>query len=410
MFVSLFVCGCGAVTLQTELNSAGQVRCTLDISLSGLTNPQRKNLYELLVKYSDSLYNAYEENLITLYGNVYNYEELNLDTPQKQFNYVITQNTKFLTSDNFEIEPKKNWATPNDFSSYENFSIQMSFASIYGYIMFFCPKTFTYDLSSNAVVIDRDVYTSLSDTPVSVLDYETVEKTFTVTYLETCAPFYYNLQEPYLVEDIQISSKVEKYSASEKLVDVVCDLLGVDSKDAEYIFGFSTPYERLHADGTKNDDGTYVWNFGNNISGTVQLWRTIANQAPWYIISLACGILTFVIGGIVCVVVKRKKTKKGMTALQNIQQFVKINDVNADEDQNIFQNNKDISKNNEEINFSVENNKNDDEDVEKNEILQENWGNGELHDEVQKALGEKEKKLTNKRTRTTKKSKKIEKE
>jgi hypothetical protein len=42
--------------------------------------------------------------------------------------------------------------------------------------------------------------------------------------------------------------------------------------------------------------------------------------------------------------------------------------------------------------------------------LQENWGNGELHDEVQKALGEKEKKLTNKRTRTTKKSKKIEKE
>lgn len=410
VLVSLVACGCGAVTLVTELSSAGQVRCTLSVSLSGLNNPQRKSLYELLVKYSDSLNDAYKENLVALYGNIYDYAEKNLDTLDKQFQFVKTQDTRFLTSDDFEIEPKKNWAMANNFSSYDRFSIQMSFASVYGYIMFFCPKAFTYDEARNAVVIDRDFYTSLSDTPVSVTDYEVIEKTFTVTYLETCAPFYYNLQEPYLVKNITISADSKSYTQGTPLVETVCDLLGVSSDEAHYLFGFSTPYKRLHANTSKNDMGIYVWDFGNNLSGTIQLWRKTANQAIWYVISLACGILVFAVGGTICAVIKRNKTKKGMNALQNIQHFVTTTD-NLDKDTT----QKDtLSQNDKKVNISTIDDKNSPENhtiVEKTKtIVQENESYGELHDEVQKALGEKEDKMTKKKTRKIKKSKKNEKE
>lgn len=406
VIVSLVACGCGAVTLVTELSSAGQVRCTLSVSLSGLNNPQRRSLYELLVKYSDSLNEAYKENLVALYGNIYDYAEKNLDTLDKQFQFVKTQDTRFLTSDDFEIEPKKNWAIANDFSTYDYFSIQMSFASVYGYIMFFCPNAFTYDEVSGAVVIDRDFYTSLSDTPVSVTDYEVIEETFTVTYLETCAPFYYNLQEPYLVKNITISADSKSYTQGTTIVEAACDLLGVGEEDAHYLFGFSTPYKRLHANTDKNEMGIYVWDFGNNISGTIQLWRKTANQAIWYIISLACGIVVFAVGSTICAVVKRNKTKRGMNALQNIQQFVAANDnldENTPQNDNLSQFDKkiDISTIDDKKNTIVEKSKT---------IVQENINYSGLHDEVQKALGEKEEKMTKKKSVRNKKSKKNEKE
>ena len=107
VLVSVVACGCGAVTLVTELSSAGQVRCTLSVSLSGLNNPQRRNLYELLVKYGGSLNDAYKENLVALYGNIYDYAEKNLDTLDKQFQYVKTQDTRFLTSDDLKLSQRK---------------------------------------------------------------------------------------------------------------------------------------------------------------------------------------------------------------------------------------------------------------------------------------------------------------
>ncbi len=316
-FVCLFASGCGTTTLKTEINPNGEVRCTLTVSLDGLEGTQRKNLYELFDKYGKSLNKAYKTNLATLYGNIYNYAELNLDDIEKQQKYVKLQNPKFLTDDNFTIEPKeKTW--DNDFSSYDSFSIQMSYASIYAYVMFFCPKALEYDANQNDIVINKQVYTSLVDTPINVLNYEKQNSTFWTAYIETCAPFYYNQKEPYLVDDIAFSNG-ESYSSGTKLVDVACDLLGVSKEQANLMFNFSTPYRRLHTDGTQKEDGTYEWQLGSNISGNIKMWRFIANQTMWYLFALLAGIVVLCVGGIICAVVKYTRTQKGMNALKNIQ-------------------------------------------------------------------------------------------
>lgn len=316
--VCLFASGCGTTTLKTEINPNGEVRCTLVVSLDGLNNDQRNDLYELFVKYGESLNNAYKTKLATLYGNIYNYAELNLDTIEKQQKYVKLQNPKFLTDDKFTIEPAKQWALNNDFSSYDSFSIQMSYASIYAYVMFFCPKALEYDANQKDIVINKQVYTSLVDTPINVLNYEKQNSTFWTAYIETCAPFYYNQKEPYLVEDIAFSNG-ESYSSGTKLVDVACDLLGVSKEQANLMFNFSTPYRRLHTDGTQKEDGTYEWQLGSNISGNIKMWRFIANQTMWYLFALLAGIVVLCVGGIICAVVKYTRTQKGMNALKNIQ-------------------------------------------------------------------------------------------
>lgn len=314
--VCLFASGCGTTTLKTEINPNGEVRCTLTVSLDGLEGTQRKNLYVLFDEYGKSLNNAYKNNLATLYGNIYNYAERHLDDIEEQQKYVKLQNPKFLTDDGFTIEPReKTW--DNDFSSYDNFSIQMSYASIYAYVMFFCPKALEYDANQNDIVINKQVYTSLVDTPINVLNYEKQNSTFWTAYIETCAPFYYNQQEPYLVDDITVSNK--SYSSGTKLVDVVCDLLGVSKEQANLMFNFSTPYRRLHTDGTQKEDGTYEWQLGSNISGKIKMWRFTANQTMWYLFALLAGIVVLCVGGIICAVVKYTRTQKGMNALKNIQ-------------------------------------------------------------------------------------------
>lgn len=416
VLVSVVACGCGAVGLTTELSSSGQVRATLAVTLDGLDNVQRRNLYELLVKYSASLNESYKENLVALFANLYDYDQLNLDTVDKQFQWIKTHDTRFLTSDNFEIEPKKNWSIATDFSSFDTFSIQLSFASVYGYIMFFCPKAFVFNAERNAVVVNSDVYMSLADTPVSVLDYEKIENTFTTTYLETCAPFLYNLQEPYLTKPLSLASNSKNYSTGTPLVDVACNLLGVNAEDAQYYFGFSTPYKRLHTDGVKNDSGVYVWSFGNNISGTIKLWRKTANQAMWYVVCLSCGMLVFIVGGVTCAIVKRKKTKKGMAALANIQQMV-MTSSSGDEtlatDKTETTHGENMSQNETDFVGSMSQNKdclwtNDNSNGDPKNINVLGKDAGELHEEVQKSLKDKEEKLKNKKS--SKKSKKIEKE
>ena len=354
VFVCLFACGCGATTLTTELSSNGQIRCTLTVSLDGLDNTQRKNLYELFVKYGDSLNEAYKTNLATLYGNIYNYSELNRNTIEDQQKYVKLQNPKYITDDKFTIEPVKQWALDNDFSSYDTFSIQMSYASIYSYVLFFCPNAFEYNSAQNDIVINKQVYSSLVDTPINVTNYSKQESAFWTAYIETCAPFYYNLQQPYLVSELVFSNGTV-YHAQTNLVDVACDLLGVNKEQANYMFNFSTPYKRLHTDGTQKADGTYEWQLGSNISGRIRMWRISANQSAWYLFALLAGIIVLCIGGGVCAVVKYVRTQKGMTALKNIQSLENPNQKTPNQTSNPVNPAQNIQNNPNAVNKSTQN-------------------------------------------------------
>ena len=89
------------------------------------------------------------------------------------------------------------------------------------------------------------------------------------------------------------------------------------------VFNFSTPYKRVHSDGVTNktEKGyTHSWTIGQ-VDTSINLWRSYANYAPWYILAGVGGVLFVVIGAIVIAIINNKKKKQGMKALKKIANF-----------------------------------------------------------------------------------------
>ena len=179
--------------------------------------------------------------------------------------------------------------------------------------MYFYPSAFVYEVETNSVVISSD-YRSMIDVPMGG-EFKEDESLFITKYIQSCIPFYYNGNEPAFFENT-----ANGIMAGTTLVSVLADRTGLTEEQANLMFNFTTPYKRVHSDGTvtlTSNGYTHSWKL-NNLNDKITLWRSYANYVPWYVLAGVIGILTFVIGAIVVAIVKNIKKKQGMKALKKI--------------------------------------------------------------------------------------------
>lgn len=326
--ISFTMFGCASINLdviyaQKQDNYGNQYNVvTANMNIKLETTTYWASIHSLTKEYFNQLNNAYINNIVSLYSNVYDFDALDTsedksmyDEIQEKYNYILSKNlNKYLIiyeNEEDKEEFKANYET-------KTINIKKEFISIYGYIMYFYPSAFEYNIDKNAVVIS-DSYKSLIDIPIGG-GFEQEENLFTIRSIQYCTPFYYNGQEPtFLENDVLVG-----VTAGQKLTDVLSDRTNMSEEDiTSLIFNFSTPYKRVHSDGTvsQTENGyTHTWTLGN-IGSTVSVWRTYANSPAWYVIAGGIGILMVVIGFIVVKIVNDNKKKKGMKALKQIDQF-----------------------------------------------------------------------------------------
>ena len=323
--ISFTMFGCASVNLDViyaqkqDVNGNPLNVVTASMSIAIDKSISMGIIQPIVTEYFKQLNEQYEKNIVDCYSQVY--PEVNLmyseHQIQEKFKYMMTTKPlgRFLINDNNESGIKVD-------SSKGTINIKREFVSIYGYIMYFYPSAFEYNADKNAVVIS-DNYKSLIDIPIGG-GFEQEEKLFTIRSIQYCTPFYYNGKEPYFFKKVNMLGS--EYEAETTVMSVLSAKTGKKEADLEKLgFSFSTPYKRVHSDGTvsQTKNGyTHSWTLGN-IGSTVSVWRTYANSPAWYVIAGCVGILMVVIGFIVVKVVNDAKKKRGMKALKQLDQLAR---------------------------------------------------------------------------------------
>lgn len=321
VFVGIFAVGCSQVTLSTTIRSDGAITCLLKMDIKDVNN--QSGVRNLIQGYYNQLENAYKDNLIDLYSNVYSSQSFNFDEMSKEdkYSFVVNKNSKFYIDD---ITNLSSTIT----SANGIIVVQKYFSSIYAYLMYFNPQAFCYDVETESVKLTKE-YSSLVDVPINST-MQTEENLFFTKYLQKCKPFSYNNNEPELLADLVISGTT--YHKGDTLVEVLCDLTGATEEQTKLYFNFSTPYRRLHSDGTitmSSYSYTHSWEL-TSVNDEVSVWRNYAKPGFWYIIGLLATILGFVVALAVIILTKNKKKKIGLEALVKITQL-----TNSREDKDV---------------------------------------------------------------------------
>ncbi|MBQ9792974.1 MAG: hypothetical protein IJW32_04460 [Clostridia bacterium] len=328
--ISFTMFGCASVNLdviyaQKQDNYGNQYNIvTANMNIKLETSTHWTSIHSLTKEYFNQLNNAYVNNIVSLYSQVYDFEKLDTsedksmyDETQEKYDYILSKTlNRYLVI--YENEEDKE-EFKADLKT-KTINIKKEFISIYGYIMYFYPSAFEYNADKNTVVIS-DSYKSLIDIPIGG-GFEQEENLFTIRSIQYCTPFYYNGQEPtFLEDDASVGVTV-----GQKLIEVLSNKTGMSEENlTSLVFNFSTPYKRVHSDGTvsQTKNGyTHSWTLGN-IGSTVSVWRTYANSPAWYVIAGGVGILMVVIGFIVVKIINDSKKKKGMKALKQLDQLVR---------------------------------------------------------------------------------------
>lgn len=316
LFLCLTTFGCANVNLNTRINSSGVIETKINIKMTNTGNASESTVYSIVREYFKQLEKQYVVNLVNLYTNVYNFDELD-DTQDKtkyddlyeKFDYIYKENiNKFLISksENFSDEFKHDPIN-------KTIVITKQFGSIYAYLMYFYPSAFVYDANINNVVISND-YRSMVDVPMGG-DFKENDSLFITKYVQSCTPFYYNGSEPVFFENTTTG-----IVAGQTLISVLSEETNLSENEVALMFNFTTPYKRVHSDGTvtlTSNGYTHSWKL-NSLGDNITIWRSYANYVPWYVLAGVIGILTFVIGAIVVAIVKNIKKKQGMKALKKI--------------------------------------------------------------------------------------------
>ena len=330
--------GCSPITLETTQTSSGAIVSTLTLDFSDITVNKTSKMsaaQSISNKYVEQMTAAYEDRMIELFDNKYHSADLGITSVHDKMAYIQARNPKYAEEVNV-IGPTSSTGgyEPLVQPTQNTITIEAKFYSIYAYIMYFYPNAFMWSEEKQAVVINNEVYNSLTDIPVSSVSLEKDEKLFFVTWTQICAPFTYNGEEPKLLSSIRVNAK--DYAAGTTIVAVACDAMSLSADEAEYLFNFVTAYKRVWSDGNVSiSDGKFVhsWNFGSNIMGQVSLSRKYANYATWYIAGLILGLATIGIGSLVVVLVRASRRKRGMEAMQNIADLISTRSTTQDSTQ-----------------------------------------------------------------------------
>lgn len=323
----LFVCvmsfGCSTVSMHTTLKSNGAIVASIDIDLSKMSTDRRK-VYQVAKEYYHQLDKAYEDNMLTLFSQVYSGVDafVNDNSTASKLSYIVARNSNYLVSDTTQIP------TDDNLGECKFIYLEKTFASIYAYLFYFYPNAFEYNAELNKVKVKAD-YHSLVDIPFNST-CEEQNSLFYDTIIQTCNPFYYNGKEPEFLYGKTIigSGVVLNVAPGDKLVDKLAEALGYSNRaDAEgnvdLEFNFSTPYKRVYSDGvfSQTHEGyTHTWQL-ENINSPIKLWRNYANQLPWYILAGGAVIIGTAVAFVVVWFIQKVKRNKGMKALKKITEF-----------------------------------------------------------------------------------------
>ena len=333
VFVGFSLCGCAQVDYNVILRKSENqlyVDVVVNIDLTDLTESYRDEVYRGLRIYYRQLDKKYEETLVDYFSNVYDFDSMAItdgegnESPYSEkdkFDYIIRERPNFNIG-----KPRKDSAEDVEIvtAPYKKLRIEKRFLSVYAFIMYFNPtKAFVYDEEKNDVVIS-DSYKSLVDIPVAG-QFSEEDGLIVNRYVQTCSPFYYDMEEPKFLESSNVYHTIE----GETLIEYFERNTHMSREDVELIFNFSTPYRRLHSDGTmtKTANGyTHTWTLGS-IDSTVKMWRNYANYPFWYVFAGVVGITVLVVGLVVIGITNSKKKKIGMEALQKIHDIAQNNDT-----------------------------------------------------------------------------------
>ncbi len=317
----LFFFACSPVKMSTTQYASGEILIEVEFDISTLSgtgiNSQKQKAYELVTAYHNQIVSEYKKKLVSLFDNIYkdnaSWQAMGQDS---KFAFIISAYPRFLSCDKDSNKFVGGAITPNATQSVAEattIKVEIAFKSIYAYLAFFCPSAYKYDTETNNIIVDKDFYSTLIDTPIMVLDNSTENSFFATKMVETCSPFFYNKEEPKLL------AQYKTYSAGTSIVDVAKSELGLSDEVAKYAFSFTTPYSRLHSNGeiSRTENGyTHTWEWENDIGGQIKVFRNYANQVVYYGIALIVG------GGLMAVaiilsVVNNKKNKKPI--LENVE-------------------------------------------------------------------------------------------
>lgn len=316
LFVCIMSFGCSTVTAHTTLKSNGAIVASFDIDLSEMPTDRRK-VYQVVKEYYHQLDKAYEENILSLFSNLYSGVDsfVNDTSTASKLSYIAARNSSYLVSDTTQIP------TDDNLGECKFIYLEKTFASIYAYLFYFYPNAFEYNAELNKVKVKND-YNSLVDIPFNST-YEEESGLFVDKMIQTCNPFYYNGKEPEFLYGKTIigSGLTLTVAAGDKLTDKLAEAIGLSSpEDVELIFSFSTPYKRVCSDGvfSQTQEGyTHTWQL-ENVNSTIKLWRNYANYLPWYVVAGGAVVLGTIIAFVVVFIVQKAKQNKGMKALKKI--------------------------------------------------------------------------------------------
>jgi len=169
-------------------------------------------------------------------------------------------------------------------------------------------NTFYYNLQFKSVADDNYVYIPAEN----------------IYYFYYTGEFVYSDDdEDEIVIENELFTRCKKQTITTSFDGSLCDSIeqnfltkfggyGFTLSDVAYIYNYGQKYGRLHSDADKiyYDNGVYVhsWNLSDKAQ-EITLYRTYANQVPWYILAVIIGLLVAIVFVVVGVINSKKRNK-----------------------------------------------------------------------------------------------------